>query len=175
MPIPNNIKITPTVESSGGASPLINDGIFTAIISDINYISAEQNSFTGKPQLKFKFKITDGDYKDVELISWVSLTLNPGWEQGVPSHLYNIAKSVLRAEPDLDSDFYPNTLLGGIIRIFVETKTSKNGKQYSRITKYLPLTPGVIPNKKEVVDDEDIPLPPEPEQPDDVDVEDIPF
>ena len=137
MPITNQIKITPTVNNTDRLEfPLVTEGIYNASIEDITYIPGEQNSFNGKPQLKLKFKILDDEFKDVCLTSWVGMSLNPGWDKGNPSHLYTIAKSVMGEEPNLDIDFYPNVLMGGKLKIWVEIRESQAGKKYSRIVKY---------------------------------------
>lgn len=139
MPISNDLKITPT-DTSGGPVALVPEGVYSAEIMDITFIPGEQNQFTGKPQLKFRFKISEGAQKDLELVSWVSLSLNPGWDQGSPSNLYLIAKAVMGEEPNPDVDFLPSWLMGGKLQILVEGRTSRKGTKYSRVTKYLALS-----------------------------------
>lgn len=137
MPISNEVKVTPTTGEGSGPAVVIPDGIYDVELTDITFIPGEQNQFSGKPQLKMVFKILAGEHKDVELRSWVSMTMNPGWEQGSPSHLYSISKAIMMEEPDLEADFYPNVLVGGKLRVFVEEKTSKKGTKYSKVSKYL--------------------------------------
>lgn len=138
MSIDSSIKVR---GSSGETKeqPLVDVGVYEVEIVDITYISAEQNSLYGKPQLRFKFKILGSRFDGVNLASWIGLSLNPGWDKGSPSHLYNIAKYVMGEDPDLDADFYPNVLMGGVLRILIEHKSTQEGKVYSRITRYLPL------------------------------------
>src|SRR3990167_10806966 len=94
MPITNEIKVMPTPEGTGGLAVLIPEGIYKAEVTDISYIPGEQNQFSGKPQLRFKFKILEGEHEGVELGTWTSLSMNPGWDKGNPSNLYLIAKGV---------------------------------------------------------------------------------
>lgn len=148
MPISNEIKVSPT-DTSGGPSALVPEGVYDAEITDITYVPGEQNQFTGRPQLKLRFKILGGEYKDLELRSWVSMSLNPGWEQGNPSNLYLIAKAVLGDEPNPDEDFLPAWLMGGKLRILVEERTSKKGTKYSKVTKYLSPTARAVSPKEE--------------------------
>jgi hypothetical protein len=190
MPITNDIKITPMFNIPRGdeISPVIGEGIYDAEIIDITYIPPERNKISGKPQLRFKFKIVSGEYSGVTLFSWVSMSLNPGWENGNPSHLYTIAKSVMGKEPDLNSDFYPNVLMGGKLKIWIEVKTSpKTGNQYSKIVKYSPIVQTKASNTtvaekhvksvSNITEDKDgVPFPTEPYgKEEEFDDEDIPF
>lgn len=173
MPIGQDIRVTPVTDIGAGVAsqPLIDDGVYNAKIVDIVHIPAEQNKLYGTAQLKLRFKITDGPYKDVELTSWVSLTMNPGWENGSASNLYTIAKAVFRREPDLSVDFYPSSLMGGMLRIFVKTTTSKKGKTFSKVSEYMaPSLVSAIPSQEKT---DDAPLPEEPAE--EFDVDKIPF
>ena len=183
MPISNQVKITPAANRpEGGEYPLVTEGIYDAEIMDITYIPAEQTQY-GKAQLKLKFKIIGGEYEGVTLSSWVSMTMNAGGfaiegGTGAPSNLFIITKAVMGKEPDLAADFYPNVLMGGRLKIWVEIRTSQAGKQYSRIVKYsvgtrasAPVAKVAIPRKET----EEIPLPEEPEEKEEVYVNEIPF
>jgi len=165
---------------SDGPTPSIPEGIYSATIVDITYVPPEQNLLWGKPQLKLRFKIEGGEFNGVELSSWVGMSLYPGGSlsdgtTGKPSNLYIIATAVMGEEPDLEVDFLPNTLMGGKLKIWIETKTSKKGTQYSRIVKYSPLgsvKPAAAVVSKPLPDNE----PPVPEE-DEVSaaVDEIPF
>lgn len=141
MPISNDIRVSPS-GAGGGQSALIPEGIYAAEIADIVYIPGEKNQY-GKPQLKLTFKLTEGNYRGVELRSWVSMVMNSGWDnggesKGAPSNLYVIAKAVMGEEPDPNQDFYPNILMGGRLRVWVETRSTRKGDSYSRVVKYSP-------------------------------------
>lgn len=136
MPITNEIAITPSTGGGGGGA-VVPEGVYQVEVFDITYIPGEQNQFGGKPQLKFRFKILNGEQADLELVSWVSLTLNPGWDQGSPSNLYKIAVAVMGEEPSMEQEFYPSILVGGKLQVVVESKRTKGGKEFSRITNYL--------------------------------------
>jgi len=138
MPITNDVTIVPS--SGGGGGAIVPEGVYIVEITDITHIPGEQNQFSGKPQLKLNFKITEGEYKELELLSWVNLVINPGWDQGSPSNLYKIAAAVMGEDPSMDEEFYPNTLIGGTLQVVVETKKSKAGAEVSRITNYLKKT-----------------------------------
>lgn len=139
MPITNDVAITPT-SGGGGGGAVVPEGVYAVEVSDISFIPGEQNQFSGKPQLKFRFKILEGEQKDLELVSWVSLTINPGWEQGSPSNLYKIAVAVMGEEPSMEEQFYPNILIGGVLQVVIESRRTKGGKEFSRITNYLKST-----------------------------------
>ena len=138
MPITNEVAITPSAGGGGGGA-IVPEGVYQVEVSDISYIPGEQNQFSGKPQLRFKFKILEGEHEGVELGTWTSLSMNPGWDKGNPSNLYLIAKGVAGEDPNLDKEFYPNSLMGGKLRILVEERTSKNGNKFAKVTKYLSL------------------------------------
>jgi hypothetical protein len=178
MPITNDVSITPSVNLGGGGA-MVPEGVYSVIVSDITYIPGEQNQFGGKPQLKFRFKITEGDQKDLELVSWVSLTLNAGWDKGSPSNLFKMATAVMGEEPDMEREFYPNVLIGGLLQVVVESRKSKTGKEFSRITNYLKATRSTakVSSKAEVVDDYDGPEDEEEEelQPKEINKNKIPF
>jgi hypothetical protein len=182
MPITNTIKITPNVDrpEADGPTPQVTEGIYDAEIVDIDYVSAEQNSLYGKPQLKFRFRITDGEFKGVMLASWVGMSMSAGgWDKGggvkgKASNLYIITVAVMGEEPDPNTDFYPSVLMGGKLKIWVEIRPTQNGKQFSRIVKYSAGSKVQTSAIKET--DEDVPLPDEPHGKEDViDVEKIPF
>lgn len=138
MPISNDVSVRPTSGDGGGGGDLVPEGVYNVEIKDITYIDPEQNPWGNKAQLKFRFQILTGEHSEKELVSWVTMTLNPGWESGSPSHLYKIATAVMGEEPDTDSEFYPNVLMGGVIQVVVEQKKAKSsGKLYAKISNYL--------------------------------------
>ncbi|OGZ32281.1 MAG: hypothetical protein A2V69_01075 [Candidatus Portnoybacteria bacterium RBG_13_40_8] len=138
MPITNDVKIKPSSGTSEGPTGFVPAGVYDVEISDITFIPGEENPFTGKPQLKLRFNILTPEYEGVEILSWASLTINPGWEQGNPSNLYKIAVAVMGEEPDMEKEFYPSNLLGGKLRVVVEVRRKKTGQgEYSKITNYL--------------------------------------
>jgi len=183
MPITNAIKISPNTSQptqSDGVSAQVTEGIYDAEIADITYIPPEENLKFGKPQLRFKFKILGGEFDGVNLSSWVSMSINPGGfavegGTGAPSHLYTIAKSVMGEEPDPNAEFYPNVLIGGKLKIWVEVRVSQAGKEYSRVVKYSAMSKTAKSTKVVAPKEEEIPLPEEPEGEEDVNVDDLPF
>ena len=135
MPIDNDVTVTPSTGGGGGGA-VVPEGVYQVEVSDITFIPEEQNQY-GKSQLKFRFKILEGKQAELELVSWVSMTINPGWEQGSPSNLYKIIVAIMGEEPNMEEEFYPNTLIGGKLQVVVESKKTKAGAEISRITNYL--------------------------------------
>ena len=160
MPIDNDMTVTPST-GGGGVGAIVPEGMYKVEIVDITYISGEQNQFSDKPQLRLKFKILGKEQKDVELLSWVSMTINPGWEQGSPSNLYKVATAVTGEEPRMDEEFYPNTLVGGKLQVVVESKKTKAGMEISRITNYLKYGGVDVPGDEPESGSEEPPIPEE--------------
>lgn len=164
MPITNEITIKPS--TGGGSSAVVPEGLYDVEVSDITYIPPEQNPLYGKAQLRFKFKILVGKEKDLELSSWVGMSINPGWDQGKPSNLFKIVTAVMGEEPDMEKEFLPNVLLGGTLQILVENRKSKDGKEYSKVTNFLKSKGLKLANpepSEPVEDDFDIPEEPKTE------------
>ena len=153
MPISNDVTVKPST-GGGGGGDIVPEGVYPVEIADMTYISGEENQFSDRPQLKFRFKILGTKQKDLELVSWISMTINPGWEQGSPSNLYKIATAVMGEEVDMAKEFYPNTLLGGKLQVVVESKKGRTGNEISRISNYLKAVDSV-PAPKKVASPED--------------------
>ena len=133
MPLPPDLTVK---RQSGDGGQMIPEGVYQAEIINIDYIAAENTTF-GKEQLAFRFKITEGSYKDVEIRSWVTLAFNAGWEGGSPSNLYLLACAALNEELNDSEEFNPNNLMGKELSVVIEVRRSQTGREVSRITKYL--------------------------------------
>ena len=145
MPLPSNfsVKTTQTVDVP------IEDGVYEAVIEDIDALGEVETPWGKKDQMVFKFYVNG-------LQRSITHSINNSWSPGgryQPSTLYVICKACGLAVTDDKPDASAiNELIGQPIMLVIKNKDNEKGEKRSRVTEYLPVkkTPASLIDQTEI-------------------------